>query len=142
MMDERRQQFFHEIVPACGSLDFLLVTKRPHDIMRLVPQAWHTKWPPNVWVGTTVEDQQRAIQRLPHLVEVPAPVRFISAEPLLGALDLGPWIADLDWVIAGGESGAGPRPSQIEWVRSVRTKSFRQLDGCTWDELPIPRGGA
>jgi protein gp37 len=171
MMDQRRATFFTEIVPSCPSLDFLVVTKRPHDLMRLVPQAWATNWPANVWVGTTVEDQQRATQRLPSLVAIPAPVRFISAEPLLGPLDLSPWIANLDWVIGGGESGSRARPSEIEWMRSLRnqttmagkafhfkqwghwaqrdgdgsqivklrTKSFRVLDGRTWDELPTPR---
>ena len=170
-MDRSRARLFTEIVPSCSSLDFLLLTKRPHDIMRLVPEGWRTDWPANVWAGTTVEDQQRAAQRMPHLVKIPAPVRFFSAEPLLGPLDLGPWITDLDWIIVGGESGPHARSSQVTWVRSVRdqvkaagkalffkqwgnwaqvdgegnqlvklrTKSFRLLDGRTWDELPVPR---
>lgn len=126
-MDARRDRFFEEIVPVCTSLDFLLLTKRPHDIMRLVPRSWRTSWPMNVWVGCTVEDQQRARQRLPNLIEVPAPVRFISGEPLLGPLDLSAWIDELDWVIAGGESGAHARPPEIGWMRSLRdqTKAAR-----------------
>jgi protein gp37 len=79
VMDARRAHFFDEIVPRCPWLDFLLLTKRPHDVMRLVPRAWQAAWPSNVWVGCTIEDQQRAAQRLPHLVAIPAPVRFISA---------------------------------------------------------------
>jgi len=119
-MDRSRGHLFSTLIPKCASLDFLLLTKRPHDVTRLVPVAWHERWPDNAWAGTTVEDQQRAVQRLPHLIETPAPVRFVSVEPLLGPLDLRPWLGHLDWVIAGGESGAGSRPMQIEWVRSVR----------------------
>jgi protein gp37 len=120
MMDRNREQFFGEIVPKCTSLDFLLLTKRPHDIMRLVPRTWRSDWPSNVWVGCTVEDQQRAGQRLPQLVAIPAPIRFISAEPLLEEIDLSPWIGELDWVIAGGESGPSARPSDIATLRSLR----------------------
>jgi protein gp37 len=119
-MDRSRRHFFEEIVPTCIWLDFLLLTKRPHDILRLVPRGWHTSWPSNVWVGCTIEDQQRAAQRLPHLLEIPAPVRFISAEPLLGPIDLGSWISGLDWIIVGGESGTGARPSDIFNVRHLR----------------------
>jgi protein gp37 len=165
-MDRNREQLFNDLVPACASLDFLLLTKRPHDIMRLVPESWRRNWPHNVWVGTTVEDQQRASQRLPHLVEIPAPVRFISAEPLLGPLDLSSWLSRLDWVIVGGESGSKSRAMQPAWSRSVRDQCVqtgvafhfkqwgefgdglvrlgkknagRTLDGRTWDELPTPR---
>jgi protein gp37 len=123
MMDANRAHLFGEIVSKCSSLDFLLLTKRPHDVMRLVPSTWRANWPSNVWIGATVEDQQRAAQRLNHLVHIPAPVRFVSAEPLLGPLELAGWIGQLDWVIAGGESGAGARASQIDWVRSVRDQT-------------------
>ncbi len=125
MMNHHRGRFCTEIVPQCPWLDFLLLSKRPHDITRLVPHAWRTNWPSNVWVGTTVEDQQRAVQRLPHLVQIPAPVKFISCEPLLGHLDLSPWIGQIGWVIVGGESGAKARPSQIAWVRDVRDQVRR-----------------
>ena len=70
-------------------------------ITRLLP--WSRRWPANVWIGTTVEDQEAADPRLPHLVALPAVVRLISAEPLTSALDLGYYIDRLDWVIAGGE---------------------------------------
>jgi protein gp37 len=120
MMDERRAHFFREIVRPCESLDFLLLTKRPHDVLRLVPKGWHASWPHNVWVGCTVEDQQHARQRLPYLVDIPAPVRFVSAEPLLGPLDLSPWLDRLDWVILGGESGTAARASALPWMRLAR----------------------
>ena len=92
-------------------------------------------WPlPNVWLGVSVEDQETAIARIPALLETPAAVRFVSAEPLLGPIDLqkaayaacrdsrGNWDlkAYLHWVIVGGESGPGARPMHPDWTRSLR----------------------
>jgi len=81
-------------------------------------------WPiPNVWLGTSVEDQDTADVRIPLLLQSPAAIRFLSAEPLLGALDLEevPWrpYADLHWVIVGGESGSGARECDASWVREI-----------------------
>lgn len=88
-------------------------------------------WPlPNVWLGTSVENQAAADERIPHLLRTPAAVRFLSCEPLLGPVSLLPYRdadgnvrisqgIDCDWVIIGGESGHGARPMQIEWVRSI-----------------------
>ena len=90
-------------------LDWLLLSKRPECVRALAP--WGNKWPRNVWLGTTVEDQRRAEERLPILAGIPAVVRFISAEPLLGQLDLAPWLRRLDWVIAGGENHRIARPT-------------------------------
>lgn len=81
-----------KLVEACAGLDWLLLTKRPEHIRAMVPPSWLTSWPAHVWVGTTVEDQKRATERIPHLLSVPARVRFLSCEPLLGALDLSWWI--------------------------------------------------
>jgi protein gp37 len=100
------------------SLDWLLLTKRPHLVTRLAP--WDRDWPTNVWLGTTVENQKFAGKRIDELLKVPAHVRFLSCEPLLGPLDLSPWIRDLNWVIAGGESGPHSRQSQPGWFRSLR----------------------
>jgi protein gp37 len=91
-------------------------------------------WPwPNVWLGTSVENQRYADLRIPHLLATPAAVRFLSIEPLLGPVDLSPWISEwwrdadssevkraLDWVICGGESGPGARPMHPQWVRDLR----------------------
>lgn len=90
-------------------------------------------WPlPNVWLGVSVEDQQRADLRIPALLDTPAAVRWISAEPLLGPLSLGryvwaepsgfpdDWVRGLDWVVVGGESGRGARPMHPDWARSLR----------------------
>lgn len=95
---------------------------------------------PNVWLGVSVEDQQRAYERIPPLLETPAAVRFLSCEPLLGPVDLRdedwttrdylrgtdslqgvtkPLPGKVDWVIVGGESGAGARPMQLDWMRSI-----------------------
>ena len=87
---------------------------------------------PNVWLGVSTERQQEADERIPHLLATPAAVRFISAEPLLGPIDLGQvqsgyapnvwltWLDGLDWVIVGGESGHGARPMHPDWARSLR----------------------
>jgi len=110
------------LIEATPYLDWLLLTKRPERVKKL--SAWGQKWPSNVWLGTTVEDQQRAEERLPHLLSVPAQVRFLSCEPLLGPLDLRGFVgkkrSPIQWIIAGGESGAHARPMDPEWVRSLR----------------------
>lgn len=144
-------------------LDWLLLTKRPQNFSHRIlgaaswlrggapgtPREWIVDWedgspPPNVWIGTTVEDQQRADERIPLLLKIPARVRFLSCEPLLGPVDIatplltakyaaaeGKTITELldpgqpdpewiDWVICGGESGPGARPMKAEWARSLR----------------------
>lgn len=85
---------------------------------------------PNVWIGTSVEDQKRADERIPHLLKCPAAVRFLSCEPLLGPVDLLRPAFDgsesfsrmggIDWVIVGGESGPRARPMHPDWVRTIR----------------------
>lgn len=91
------------LIAATPALDWLLLTKRPENMLRMVPwmASAGTPWA-NVWLGTTCEDQQRADQRIPHLLRVPAAVRFLSCEPLLGEVDLSFWF----W--ATGPSSAGP----------------------------------
>jgi protein gp37 len=106
------------LIEATPQLDWLLLTKRPELVARLVP--WGTHWPHNVWLGTTVEDQDSAESRLTHLSEVPAMIRFISAEPLLGPLTVRPWLGStINWVITGGESGPKARPSSPSWFREL-----------------------
>jgi len=74
----------------------------------------------NVWLGTSVEDQTRADERIPHLLDTPAAVRFLSMEPLLGLVALSPeWLVDLAWVIIGAESGPGARPMQNTWAEDI-----------------------
>jgi protein gp37 len=110
-----------QLIEKTPELDWLLLTKRPEAVARLVP--WVSDWPRNVWLGTTVEDQEAARERLPWLAELPAIVRFISAEPLLGPLNLDRWLGSaIDWVITGGESGPKARPSSPSWFRSLRAQ--------------------
>ncbi len=118
---------------------FLVLTKRAermHSYCRRTPARTMLRlqspylyglerWPlPNVWIGVSAEDQRRAQERLPLLRDTPAALRFLSAEPLLGPLDLpailGPKLAGLDWVIAGGESGPGARAPDPDWFRRLR----------------------
>lgn len=78
-------------------------------------------WPlPNVWLGVSAEDQKSAERRLDALVDTPAAVRWVSAEPLLNQLDIGPWLGSLSWVVAGGESGSQARPMNSRWARLLR----------------------
>ncbi len=107
------------LIDATPALDWLLLTKRPQNIRAFAP--WRA-WPPHVWLGTTAETQKWADERIPALVENAAAVHFISAEPLLGHVDVTKWLkpGQLDWVIAGGESGPKSRPTKPQWVRSLR----------------------
>jgi protein gp37 len=99
-------------------LDWLLLTKRPENMLRFAP--WKDDWPPNVWAMTSVENKEMAEKRIPVLIEVPAIVRGLSVEPLIGPVELGPWLKDIQWVIVGGESGQGARQMQVDWVISLR----------------------
>ncbi len=130
---------------------FQVLTKR-HE--RLTQLAGRLSWPANVWMGVSIENR-RFVHRANYLREVPARIRFISAEPLLGPLE-GLNLNGIDWLIAGGESGIGHRPVKIEWIRDLRdlcrrsrvpfffkqwggrtSKSGgRVLDGQMWSELP------
>jgi protein gp37 len=120
-LDSQRERLWPLIV-ATPNLDWLLLTKRPQGILKMVP--WKSYWPANVWVGATTEDQYWADKRLPHLLKVPAAVRFLSCEPLLGPINLAPFLGQgqgqIGWLIAGGESGPGARPTALEWVRGLR----------------------
>jgi protein gp37 len=87
---------------------------------RMGVHAMSTSWPlRNVWIGVSVEDQRRAEERIPVLIELPAAIRFLSVEPLLESVDLTPWLPKLDWVIVGGESGPGARTCELAWLREV-----------------------
>ncbi len=114
---ERQRPRLWELINQTPALDWLLLTKRPQNMNSMTP--WD-KWPSNVWAMTSVENQIQAQLRIPQLLEVPAVIRALSVEPLLGPVDLSPWIKDLDWVIVGGESGSHARPMDIQWVRAIR----------------------
>jgi protein gp37 len=105
-----------DLMDACPDVIFMLVTKRPENVRKMVPQHWlDGGWPKNVWLLVTVEDQKRAEQRLPVLASIPAPVRGASFEPLLERLELD-LLRDgqfLNWAIVGGESGKGARDNDF-----------------------------
>ncbi|MDI7277069.1 MAG: phage Gp37/Gp68 family protein [Anaerolineae bacterium] len=103
---------------------FQILTKRAE---RLGELAGLLPWPPNVWMGVTVERQDCA-WRVECLRRVPAAVRFLSCEPLLGPLDLD--LAGIHWVIVGGESGPGARAMDLGWVRTLRAQ-------CQMAEVPF-----
>ncbi|MBN9328393.1 MAG: hypothetical protein BGO38_09965 [Cellulomonas sp. 73-145] len=133
---------------------YQVLTKRPLRAARL---AKHLPWPPNVWLGASVENMDVA-HRVDHLRRVPSAVRFLSCEPLLGPLG-GLDLTGIDWVIAGGESGPNYRPMDTRWARGIRDaciaaevsfffkqwggrtpKSLgRELDGEFWDQMPQRR---
>lgn len=116
-------------------LNWLLLTKRPENIKKMLPDDWDMGWR-NVWLGTTCEDQAAAERRVPILASVPAHIRFLSCEPMIGPIKLNrlevPWKADrpgtmnaflwdrIHWVIGGGETGKGSRMMPAEWARDLR----------------------
>lgn len=142
--DEVPDEFIDDIlwrIFGCEHHQFLLLTKRPGRMRdRLTERPrWcsESRWPlHNLWLGVTAEDQQRADERIPLLLQTPAAVRFVSAEPLLGPVDLtkfgylragryfehdgSEWPNQISWVIAGGETGPGARPAHPDWFRQVR----------------------
>jgi protein gp37 len=131
---------------------FQVLTKRSGRLLALSDQI---DWPPNVWMGVSVENVEFKV-RIDHLRKTGAAVRFLSVEPLLEAL--GPLdLTGIDWVIVGGESGPGARPLGADWVRDIqrqceesgtafffkqwggvnKKRAGRELDGRTWDEIPL-----
>jgi protein gp37 len=118
-LDESREKLWG-LIEATPNLDWLLLTKRPGQIKHVYP--WAAQPRHNVWLGTTAENQKWAVRRIERLLRVDARVRFLSCEPLLSAVDLSEWLkrGQISWVIAGGESGAGARPTHPNWIRSLR----------------------
>lgn len=135
----------------CPQHSFQVLTKRSH---RLLELSKDLPWPTNVWVGVSVEDSP-VVHRVEELRQVPAAVRFLSCEPLIGPLDALD-LTDIHWVIVGGESGPGARPMKREWVTSIREqcsdanvafffkqwggvhkhRTGRLLDGKIYEEYP------
>jgi protein gp37 len=146
------------IIKATPNLTYQILTKRPENILSRLPPDWGSGYP-NVWLGVTVEAQKQA-HRVQTLLKIPARVRFVSAEPLLGPLDLTEW-GGIHWVVAGGESG-GPdrRLMKPEWARALRDQCLEadvpfflkqlggsvrnkrggeeaKLDGRLWQQMPV-----
>lgn len=125
------------LIRECPDLDWLMLTKRPQNIVRFLPTDWDGGYQ-NVWLGATVENQTAA-NRLEALTKAPAAVRFLSMEPLLGRVNLGAFIDEIDWVITGGENGKDFRPVDPDWFRYLRDQCaeaavpllFKQWEGAT-----------
>lgn len=174
---------FHEDIPdefiervfavmaRCPHHEFQVLTKRADRMLNwfLHGPGWSPsgdelfkaasgRWPlPNVWLGVSCEDQATADERIPLLLQTPAAVRWISAEPLLGPLSIGlyltrsnhrteaPGHAGLDWVVVGGESGPNARPMHPAWARTLRDQCvasrvpffFKQIGEWTWHDFPV-----
>lgn len=158
---------FHKQVPAefiarCFAVmeraswhTFQVLTKRPERALEL---ASRLSWPNNVWMGTSVECAEYT-PRINALIQIPAAVRFLSLEPLLGPIPDLP-LAGIHWVIVGGESGPRARPMDAAWVCEIRDRCLsqevpfffkqwggvvksrfgRELDGRIWEEMPRPGG--
>lgn len=106
---------------------FQVLTKRPENFAKFFDR--YGSCPPNVWLGVSVESQEYT-KRIPPLLETDARVKFLSCEPLLGKLDLRPYLSGLQWVIVGGESGPGARPMHGGWARIIR-------DNCRESNVPF-----
>jgi len=120
--EEWRRDLF-QVIAATPDLDWMLLTKRPENIAKMLPTAIAglAPWPwRNVWLGTTTEDQQHYDRRWPILREIPAAVHFVSYEPALGPLVLPSGSVLPDWIICGGESGPGARYMKRCWARNLR----------------------
>jgi protein gp37 len=120
-------------------LDVLLLTKRIDNVVTMVPPSWMWRWPAHIWMGTSVEDQEWADKRIPLLLNIPATIRFLSCEPLLGPINIlqytmprfaaddprhYPWRNGVEWVIVGGESGHGARPMHPKWAQDIRDQAL------------------
>ncbi|MDX1874417.1 phage Gp37/Gp68 family protein [Mycolicibacterium sp. 120266] len=146
--------FIRDVFDVCRDTPhhtYQVLTKRSLRLRRIADKL---DWPSNLWMGVSVENAE-ALPRVDHLREVPAAVRFLSCEPLIGPLD-GLELGGIQWVIAGGESGPNYRPVDVNWVRGIRDicgdagvafffkqwggrtpKALgRELDGELWNEMP------
>jgi protein gp37 len=132
--DEWRPEAW-DIIRKTTHLTYQILTKRIERVKDCLPEDWGDGWP-HVWLGATTENQETYNERIEHLVSTPAALRFISAEPLLGPIDLGavkltkPKLGRIDWVIVGGESGRDARFMEADWVRDL-------LEQCQLDGIPF-----
>lgn len=108
-----------KIIKETPSLDWQLLTKRPQNIRKMLPEDWGSTGYSNVWLGFTAEDQVRFEQRKRFLDEIPARVWFVSYEPAIGALRIADDDPKPNWLISGGESGHGARPMISQWTRDI-----------------------
>ena len=130
------------LIRATPHLDWLLLTKRPQNIAKMLPDGWGDGWP-NVWLGTSTENREEMLRRGDALARVPAFITFWSAEPLVGDPGEIPDHIMPDWVITGGENGTNFRPVNPDWFRSIRDQCqergvpflFKQWEGRSQREI-------
>lgn len=145
-----------KLIGSTTNLDWLLLTKRPENMTKFAPAEWRDGWPSSAWAGTTTEDQKLFDKRRDHLLAVPAKIRFLSVEPIVGPVDFAGKLDGIHWVIVGAESGHGARPMDYDWVRSIRDQTkeagaaffykqaivdgkkveLPEIDGRSWGEIP------
>ena len=113
-----------DLIRKCPALDWQLLTKRPENIERFLPDDWGNGWL-NVWLGVTAEDQAAYDVRWPILSDIPTEIRFISYEPAIGPLTTDGFSTVPDWIIIGGESGYGARTMNPGWARGLVTQCHR-----------------
>lgn len=130
-----RQIFFHDVVPNSPNLLFLLLTKRPSNINKYIPERWKENPPKNVMFGTSPVNQSTSYTLINQLIKVNGN-RFLSVEPQLESISLLHWLPKIDWVIQGGESGHRKREFNIEWAYDIQQQCksenipyfFKQID--------------
>lgn len=106
------------IMETCTALDWQVLSKRPQNAPEMVPPEWMERWPAHIWFGASAGTRLELERNLRHLRAIPAPIRFLSLEPLLedlGQIDL----TGISWVIIGGESGPNARPYHYEWAQQI-----------------------
>jgi protein gp37 len=133
-----------DIIRQCRNLDWLILTKRPQNIAKMLPPDWGPQGWPHVWLGATVENMDEARRRIPTLLKVPARVHWLSVVPLLEPLDLRQWLGSgIDWIVVGGETGSkDARYMKADWARDLRDQChdtdakffMKQM----WKRKPIP----
>jgi len=129
------------LIEATPLLDWLLLTKRPQNALKLVPREWFGRH--NVWIGITAEDEAHYRQRWPIAAKIPAVVRFISYEPAIGPLgprlQLGDDPTVPDWLIIGGESGGNARRMDVTWAQQARDLCLEYGVACFFKQFGIPQ---
>jgi len=131
LMDEWRGELF-ALMEQTPWLIWLTLTKRPENVMDMAPSIWKNDWPQNVWIGFSAEDQSNFDFRIGPALAIPTPILWISAEPLLGNINMRGLLEDdlIHWVIAGGESGPNARETKEPWYITL-------IDQCYWAGAPV-----
>ena len=119
-VEQKYRDELWELVERLNAFDWQLLTKRVGNAKRMLPEKWlQNGLPDHVWFGITVVNQDEAERDIPKLFEIPARLRWLSIEPLLGPINLRPWLDSIHWVIIGGESGEKRREIDLCWLKNI-----------------------